>query len=65
MHFNAVPEPMSMVMLGCLSALSGLVTLEALEKAIEEGVRPTWKEVNVRAARIGYEKGIELKESFK
>jgi len=48
--------PANMVMLGALASInSRIVTIEALEKAIRDAVRPTWLELNLKAIRLGFD----------
>ncbi len=45
----------NMVMLGFLSATTGLVSLEALEQSVRTSVKPHTVDLNLRALRAGYE----------
>lgn len=49
---------MNMVALGALSAVSGVVSLGALEGAVKDLVRPRFVELNIKALREGYSLGL-------
>jgi len=49
----------NMVMLGAVTALTGIVELGDLEGAIRQMVPAGTEELNVKAARLGYELGSE------
>ncbi len=53
----------NMVALAVISALSGAVSLEALEKTIEERMPPRMKSVNLLALKAGWEAAKKLKRS--
>ncbi len=50
-----LPTVANMIMLGALSAITGIITLDALEKAIDSEVNPRWRELNKKALHKGYE----------
>ncbi len=50
----------NMVMLGALSAITGIVGYEALVKAVSETVPPRTVEVNLAALKEGFEEGRRL-----
>lgn len=45
----------NMVMLGALAKQSDLVNLEFLKEAIESNMRPSMKEINLKALQMGYD----------
>ncbi len=47
----------NMVLLGCLSASTEVVSLAALEEAVRTSVRPQTVDLNLRALRVGFEAG--------
>jgi len=48
--------PANMVMLGALAYVNErVVTVDALEKAIRDVVRPTWLNLNLKAVKLGYD----------
>ena len=50
----------NMVMLGALSAITGIVGFEALEKAVRETVPRKTVELNLAALKEGYQEGARL-----
>ena len=50
----------NMVALGALAAISGLVGLDALKKAISARVPPGTEEINLKAVQAGYESARKL-----
>ncbi|MGB9729689.1 MAG: 2-oxoacid:acceptor oxidoreductase family protein [Thermoprotei archaeon] len=50
-----MPTVANMIMLGAFSAITKLITLDALEKAIDSEVNPKWREINKKALHKGYE----------
>lgn len=53
----------NMVMLGALTALSGIVSKEAMQKSIETSVPKEAKQLNLQAFEKGFETNIGLKGS--
>lgn len=53
----------NMVMLGAVSALSGIVTKQALEGAIRDNTNPKLVETNLKAIQAGYDYGQTLLNS--
>ena len=49
----------NIVMLGFFTAVSGLVSRDAMRKAVEDTVPPHTKELNLKAFDRGYEYGVE------
>jgi 2-oxoglutarate ferredoxin oxidoreductase subunit gamma len=47
-------------MLGYFTAVTGVVSREAMEKALEETLRPKILPLNLKAFAAGYEHGSEL-----
>jgi 2-oxoglutarate ferredoxin oxidoreductase subunit gamma len=52
----------NMIMLGSFTKITGLVTVQSMEKTIEENVSPRTVENNVAAFRKGLQLGATLKE---
>lgn len=52
----------NVVMLGALTAITELVSKEAMLKAILSSVPPQTKELNERAFNVGYDRGKEAKD---
>jgi 2-oxoglutarate ferredoxin oxidoreductase subunit gamma len=50
----------NMVMLGALSAITGMVSYDALEEAVKGTVPPKTVELNLKALKEGYEEGKKL-----
>lgn len=50
-----LPTVANMIMLGAFSAITKLITINALEKAIDSEVNPRWRELNKKALQRGYE----------
>jgi len=50
----------NMVMLGALSAITGMVSYDALAKSIGETVPPKTVDLNLAALKEGYEEGLRL-----
>ncbi len=50
----------NMVALGALAAITGLVSVDALKKAISARVPPGTEEINLKAVRAGYESAREM-----
>jgi 2-oxoglutarate ferredoxin oxidoreductase subunit gamma len=50
---------LNIITVGFFGAVSQLVPLEALEKAVKESVPPGTLDLNLRAFRKGYEAGLE------
>lgn len=50
-----LPTVANMIMLGALSAITNIVTINALEKTIDSEVNPRWRELNKKALYKGYE----------
>ena len=44
----------NMVLLGALAKRSDLISLERLEEAVKEMMRPSMQEINLRAIKVGY-----------
>lgn len=55
----------NMVALGALVGLTGVVTYEALQKAVLARIPKGTEELNKKALNLGYEAGLELAESGK
>jgi 2-oxoglutarate ferredoxin oxidoreductase subunit gamma len=53
----------NIIMLGALSAVSGLVTLDALRKCLVGNVPPKTLDQNRTALQTGYDVGIELMQA--
>jgi 2-oxoglutarate ferredoxin oxidoreductase subunit gamma len=53
----------NVVMLGFFAALTGLVSRENMEKAIETSVKPKAIAVNIKAFSLGYEYGLKKERS--
>ena len=53
----------NIVMLGFVTAVTEIVTKEAMEKAVEASVPKGFLELNMKALSKGYEHGIEAKEA--
>lgn len=53
---------LNMVTLGSFSAISKAVSMEALERAMRDLVRPRFVEVNLKALKEGYELGLKQAE---
>lgn len=51
----------NMVMLGSLSAVTGIVSPDALKKAVRETVGPAWVDINLKAIDEGYLEGSRVK----
>lgn len=49
----------NMVALGALAALTGVVSLEALEKAVRSRMTPQARELNLNALLVGWEVGVK------
>ncbi len=49
----------NIILLGALSAITGVVGMEALEKAVLDTVPKGTEELNLRALKLGYEAGAE------
>lgn len=52
----------NMIMLGSFAKITGLVTVQSMEKTIEENVSPRTVENNVAAFRKGLQLGATLKD---
>ena len=52
----------NVIMLGALTAISALVSKEAMREAILSSVPPHTKELNERAFNVGYDRGKEVKD---
>jgi len=46
--------PANVAMLGIFSKITGIVTIDALEKAVREAVKHKYIDLNVRALHLGY-----------
>ncbi|MGC8660948.1 MAG: 2-oxoacid:acceptor oxidoreductase family protein [Nitrososphaeria archaeon] len=59
---NELKSPIvaNMIMLGAISAVSRIVTLNELKSAINEVLSHKWEELNIRALETGYNKANEL-----
>lgn len=55
----------NMVALGALVGLTGVVTFEALQRAVLARIPKGTEELNKKALNLGYEAGVELAESGK
>jgi 2-oxoglutarate ferredoxin oxidoreductase subunit gamma len=53
---------LNIVMLGFFGAMTTIVPMEALRKAVETSVPPGTEEVNLKAFDMGYQYGVELKQ---
>jgi 2-oxoglutarate ferredoxin oxidoreductase subunit gamma len=53
----------NIVMLGFLTAVTGIVNKEAMKKAVESSVPKPFLELNIKAFEKGYEHGIEAKKN--
>lgn len=51
----------NIISLGMLTELTGVVTREAMEKAVLSRVPPAFLELNKKALSLGFEKGAEIK----
>jgi 2-oxoglutarate ferredoxin oxidoreductase subunit gamma len=51
----------NMVMLGALSAITNIISIESLINATKETVQKRFLEINLKGIEIGYQKGIEIK----
>ena len=51
---------LNIVMLGCFGAVTGLISREALHKAVENSVPAGTEELNLKAFDKGYDYGLEL-----
>ena len=54
----------NVIMLGCLSGLTGAVSRESLRKAISQNVPAKSVEVNLRAFDEGFKRGAEAKPNL-
>lgn len=54
----------NMIFLGVLSGLTGLVSLEALVRAVEEEVSEKFRDMNKRALGEGFSLGLEARKGF-
>ncbi len=52
----------NIISLGIITELTGIVTRNAMEKAVLSRVPPAFLELNKKALHIGFEKGLELKK---
>lgn len=50
----------NMIMLGSLSAITGIVSLEELKNSIKEVVNPRFVELNTKAVEFGYSEALKL-----
>lgn len=53
------PRVANMVMLGAFSAITGLYDIESLKNVIRSHTKKEWVEMNIKAADVGYQAGIE------